>query len=109
MEYKIVVTKTAKIQLTSILDYLRFQLNNPDAAESFLNDLDNSFNFLITNAHTLCFCRDERLKEKGYRKINLKNHKYLLIYELRESVVYILGVFHSFEDFPRKLICDFFE
>lgn len=46
MPYKIFVTKTAKKKFFSILKYIRFRLKNPDSADSFLDDLEISFDFL---------------------------------------------------------------
>ncbi len=49
------------------------------------------------------YCNDYYLAKKGYRKIILSNHNYLIIYRVEGKEAHISGVFHMKEEYAGKL------
>ena len=48
-------------------------------------------------------CEDPFLAGKGYRKIALEQHDYVILYQLEADTVYINGIFHMLENYQKKL------
>lgn len=51
MAYKLIVSKEAHIDIDDIVNYIAVELSNPDAATSFLDDVDRSYHMVIDNPH----------------------------------------------------------
>lgn len=103
MEYKVVLTSTAKIQFKNIINYLLYEVGNQQAATNVINDFDNTISRLAHVAGSLKLCGDEILRAKGYRTIHFKKHQYLMVYTLDEDVAYIEGIYHDLQDYENVL------
>lgn len=105
MGYKIIITDKAKEQTENIAAYLYGSLKNISAARHFLENLDSLYDRLIDNPKQFALCRDYVLKKKGYHKAIFSNMKYCLIFKLSEDekTVYVLGIFHTLEDYKEKI------
>ena len=103
MDYKIVVTEQAEKHLDKIVNYIIEQLKNNAAAISILDDVEETYNRLEKIAGTLQLCNDPYLAEKGYRKIILENHDYLMLYQIGGYHVYVNRIFHMSENYRDKL------
>ena len=68
---------------------------NPQAATSLLNDFENTKKKLEDVAGSLQLCRNKKLRDLGYRRINFAGHKYFM--------VYIDGIFHDLQDYENKI------
>jgi plasmid stabilization system protein ParE len=103
MIYKVVVTDRAHEHIDNIIRYIIEQLKNDVAAVSILEDIESTFDRLENIARSLQLCNDPYLAEKGYRKISLGKHDYLMLYQIKGNVVFVNGIFHMLEDYHNKL------
>ena len=49
------------------------------------------------------YCEDPVLSAKGFRKIRLEHHDYVILYKVRGGTVTIEGIFHELENYGKKL------
>ena len=103
MDYKLVISERAEMHIDRILDYVVNVLKNPSAASSILDDIEDAYNKLEYMAESLGYCHDLYLAEKGYRKIILSGHDYLILYKVDGNEVHVSGVFHMRENYAEKL------
>lgn len=67
--YKVVVTRSARSQLTQILCYLQQELGSEQAVQSVKTDMKDTKLRLSRIAGSLKLCEDSRLRFKSYMKI----------------------------------------
>lgn len=95
MEYKLRITNDAKCDIDDIISYIANELKNPIAADNLLTEIELSFDTISYNPFAFPLCNDKRLRDGGYRKINVKN--YIVFYRVDElnSIVYIMRVIYG--------------
>ncbi len=103
MGYKLVISERAERHIDNIIHYVVNTLKNTGAAEAILSDIDEAYNRLEYMAEIHGYCNDYYLAKKGYRKIILSNHNYLIIYRVEGKEAHISGVFHMKEEYAGKL------
>ena len=103
MAYKLIVTERADELIDRLAAYLVNRLKNPDAARHFLDELETIYNRLEENPYQFSESKDEYLFLRGYREALFREMKYRVVFRTDEQTVYILGVFHTLEDYARKL------
>ena len=99
MTYNLLITDNASNELNSIVNYISNYLDNLSAASDFLDLIEECYERLATNPKIYQLCDYPNFKEKGYRKVNIKN--YVLIYRIAEDTdtVYILHIFFGKQDY----------
>ena len=103
MAYNLIVTQRADELIDRLTAYLVNNLKNPDAASHFLDELETIYNRLEENPFQFAECKDEYLFIRGYRNALFQEMNYHVVFRIDELSVYILGVFHTLEDYARKL------
>jgi len=103
MLYKLVISERAEMNIDNILDYVVNILKNPGAARAIIIDIEEAYNRLEYMAETFGYCNDRYLADRGYRKIALSGHDYLILYRVEGQEVRISGVFHMRENYAQKL------
>ena len=103
MAYKIFMTIDAAEELKKIIQYLIEKKRNPQAATSLLNDFENTKKKLEDVAGSLQLCRNKKLRDLGYRRINFAGDKYFMLYRIVDNLVYIDGIFHDLQDYENKI------
>lgn len=103
MGFKLIISERAEMHIDNIIDYVVNELKNPGAARAILSDIEEAYDKLEYMADSLGLCGDVYLAERGYRKIVLSSHDYLILYRLEGNEVHISGIFHMREDYARKL------
>ena len=103
MAYKLVMYKREERNSNNNIDYVEKRLKNPGAARAILSDIEEVYDKLEYMADSLGYCNDYYLAERGYRKIILSSHNYLIIYRIEGDEVRISGVFHIREEYAQKL------
>ena len=103
MAYKLIVTERADELTDRLVAYLVNNLKNPSAASHFLDELETIYDRLEKNPYQFAESKDEYLFLRGYREAVFREMKYRVVYRADEKNVYILGVFHTLEDYGRKL------
>ncbi|MBQ9212294.1 MAG: type II toxin-antitoxin system RelE/ParE family toxin [Clostridia bacterium] len=103
MAYNLIITERADGMIDRLTAYLVNHLKNPDAASHFLDELDSIYSRLEDNPYQFTESKDEYLFLRGYRDALFEKMKYHVIFRVDEQSVYILGVFHTLEDYASKL------
>ncbi|MEE8808389.1 MAG: type II toxin-antitoxin system RelE/ParE family toxin [Lactimicrobium sp.] len=100
--FNVLITPTALKMIDNIVDYILEEKDNPSAADAVYLDAMNTADQLETVAGSLGLCKRRILADRGYRKIHLRHHQYLLIYKIYKSTVVVEAIFHESEDYERK-------
>lgn len=50
-------------------------------------------------AGSLKLCDDKILREKGYRTIHFKHHRYFMLYKIAGKQAYVVGIYHDLQDY----------
>lgn len=103
MVYKLIISERVERHIDNIIDYVANTLKNPGAAKAILLDIEEAYDKLEYMTDALSFCNDQYLAKRGYRKIILPSHDYLIIYRIEGDEVRISGVFHMREEYANKL------
>lgn len=103
MHYKLTISERAEMHIDNIIDYVVSTLKNPGVARAIIVDIKEAYNRLEYMADSFAYCNDNYLADRGYRKISLSNHDYLILYRIRDNEVQISGVFHMRENYAHKL------
>ncbi len=103
MAYKLNVTQNAGELLDNIVYHLIYRLKNKQAAKHLLDSIDAVYDRLVINPFQFSECRDAYLAKKGYREAVVPQMNYIIIFDVREDVVNIVGIFHQLENYPNKL------
>ena len=103
MVYKIHATDNAQRDLDHIIEYIALELENPSAAATLLDKVDECYDDLSAMPYMYSECQSPRLKAMGYRKAILGN--YIMVYRVEEELqtVYILRYFHGKQDYEKLL------
>ncbi len=93
MDYNVIVTQDANKDLDEALDYIANHLKSPTAAKNLLEKVEKIYTELTFGPYIYAWCNQERLRDKGYRKVVVNN--YIIIYRVDEDhkTVYILRIF----------------
>lgn len=103
MDYKVVVTSDAEVDLDNFIKYLIIEKKNIQAAENVLNDYDAAIESLKHMAGSLKLCDNPKLHNLGYRRINFFNHRYFMLYRIVDNVVFIDNIFNELQDYENKI------
>ena len=103
MEYKVLLTKEAEIDLDNIIKYIMIEKKNKEAAESIMNDFSEIIKKLSYSAGSFKLCDNLRLKELGYRRLNFSKHDYFILYRIQQNNVFIDKIFHFKQDYENKI------
>lgn len=103
MAYKLVVTKHADELLDNILYYLIYQLKNEQAATHLLDEINNIYDRLEEKPLQFPVSRDTYFANKGYHEAVCGQMNYTIVFNIREDVVNIVGIFHQLENYQKKL------
>lgn len=102
-DFEVIFTDKAEIQTQEILDYIFYELGNPQAALSVEQDLKDTVARLSHVAGSLKLCDDPALSSLGYRTIHLKRHQYFMLYKNIDNYAYIVGIYHDLQDYESIL------
>ena len=100
MGYKLIVSKDAHGDVDEIAGYIARELENPQAASSFLDDVEKSYRSLMENPRLFALCQDSSLQRKGYRKIVIKNDLVLYRIDENKKSVYVVRVVYGPRNYP---------
>ena len=103
MGYSLVITERADELLDEIVYYLLYQLKNQQAAEHLLTNIDRVYTRLQENPYQFPESRDRFLRQMNYREAILSEMKYVIFFRFENRTVYVVGIFHQLEDYPRKM------
>ena len=103
MGYNLVVTEKADELIDSVIFYIMNKLKNPQAAGHLLDNIFEIYGRLEDNPFQFGDCKDYYLKCKGYKEALIPGMQYILVFRIAEQTVYIVGLFHTLEDYSSKV------
>lgn len=103
MQYRIEISELAEKQYDNILNYLLNRKKNPQAISNVMEDFDYTVGQLKSKADVFGYCRDERLRAMGFRKLHFKSHRYLFVYRIQSDRVIIEGMYHELQDYENAI------
>jgi plasmid stabilization system protein ParE len=102
-KFKLVVSDDAHNDIDEIVNYIVKDLQNPQAASHFLDDVEQAYIRIADNPRLFALCSDKRLQKLGYRKVVIKN--YLVLYREDEdaNTVYVVRIVYGGRDYAKLL------
>ncbi len=97
--FNVIITAKAEEQLTSYTDYIYYTLHNENAAREVILDARETQEDLAKVAASLQYCRHPVLKQRGYRSITFRRHRYVMIYLIEGENVYVEAIYHELQDY----------
>ena len=104
MDYKVVITEDAELDMDNFVHFLLFEKKNEQAASNLIDDFDAVIATLTHAAESIKLCENQHLRELGYRRINFKSHRYFMLYRVEEDMVYADNIFHELQDYENRMI-----
>ena len=93
MAYRLNITEHAEELLDDIVYHLLFRLKNEQAARHLLDNIDCIYERLEENPVQFPASRDKYLAKRDY----------VIVFDVREGTVNVVGIFHQLENYQRKL------
>lgn len=106
MVYKLVISEHADELLDNLVYYLLYRLKSEQAARHLLDGIDGIdgiYDRLETNPFQFPISRDVYLANKGYHEAVVPQMDYIVIFDVREDTVNVVGIFHQLENYQSKL------
>lgn len=103
MSYKLNITENADELLDHLVYYLIYRLKNKQAARHLLDGIDRIYDNLIENPYQYPLCTDHYLAKKYYRNAIVPQMNCIIVYEIKNDEVNVLGIFHQLENIKEKL------
>ena len=103
MIYNLTVTDKAEELLDNLIYYLVECLKNKQAGRHLMSMLENVYKQLEENPFVYKECDDPYLNGLGYREAIVPEMNYIVIFEVDDDEVTILGFFHQLENYSLKL------
>lgn len=104
MDYKVVITEDAELDMDNFVHFLLFEKKNEQAASNLIDDFDAVIATLTHAAESIKLCENQHLRELGYRRINFNFHRYFMLYRVEEDMVYVDNIFHELQDYENRMI-----
>lgn len=103
MAYNLRITKHAEKLLDRLVYYLLYRLKNEQAARHLLDSINDIYERLEENPLQFPRCRDNFLDQKGYHEVVVPQMNYVVVFNIDENVVNVLGFFHRLENYSHKI------
>ena len=103
MIYKLVTTDEMNELLGKRIDYLVHVLNNKQAAEHLLSEIEKIYDNLGHNPWINRESQDPFMRAFHYREAKISHMDYLIVYKIIEEKVYLLGILHSLENYAETI------
>ena len=104
MAYNLVITERAEELVDNSLMYLVKSLNNIQAAQHFVDELETVYDRLRDNPYQFADSKDELLASNGYKEAVFPEMNYKVIFRIEKDVVYVVGVYNDLENHSAKII-----
>ena len=93
--YQYHFTKKAESDLDEILSYISIELSNPDAAASFLKDLQAAIASICSVPKIGRIVENEFLPDREIRKSLVGNYLLYYLPDTEEKIIYILRILYG--------------
>jgi len=96
--YSINVTEAAEIDLYDMITYISEQFMAEVTALDMLNDIERVLSSLSTFPERIPLVNDDRLRERGYRKLRIKNYIAFFSIDKKNKIVNIERILYMRRD-----------
>lgn len=103
MDYEVIMTIDAENDLNQFLEYLVYEKQSVQAAKNLLDDFEQTLQNLQMAAGSLKDCKNPKLRERGYKRINFISHRYFILYRVEGSKAIIDSIFHELQDYENRI------
>ncbi len=103
MAYNLNITEHAEELLDNLVYHLIYRLKNQQAARHLLDGIDGIYDRLEDNPFQFPSSMDSYLAKKGYHEAVVPQMNYIVIFDIREDSVNVVGIFHQLENYQNKL------
>lgn len=103
MSYNVIATDEMDMLLDKCVRYLLIKLKNQQAAKHLLDGVSEIYDVLENNPNIYRVSNDPILEEFNYHEAKIPDMDYMIIYKIVDNNVYILGIFHTLEDYSNKV------
>lgn len=103
MIYKIISTDEMDKLLDNCVGYLLGKFENKQAAKHLLDGVSYIYDKLETNPDIYRLSDDPFMKAMNYHEAKISGMDYIIIYKIVGDKVYVLGIFHTLEDYSEKM------
>ena len=97
--FNVIISPKALSQLNSYIDYIQYTLLNDQSAYNVWQDALETRVQLSRVAGSLKLCTHPELKKNGYRAIGFRRHRYLMLYRIEGTTVYVDAIYHQLQDY----------
>lgn len=102
MAYKLTVTEHADELLDNLVYHLLYRLKSEQAARHLLDGIENVYERLEENPLQFPLSRDMYLASKGYHEAIVPQMNYVVVFNMKEDAVNVVGVFHQLENYQKR-------
>ncbi|MCI9104761.1 MAG: type II toxin-antitoxin system RelE/ParE family toxin [Lachnospiraceae bacterium] len=99
MGYKLMITEQAEELLDSLVCHILFELKNEPAALLLLDGVQKIYHCLEQSLLPFPVSGDGYLSDKGYREAIVPEMNYMVVFDMVDQSIIILGIFHRQEIF----------
>ncbi len=104
MAYKLIITKRADELLDHLVYHLLHRLKSEQAALHLLNGIENIYARLEENPLQFPLSKDTYLAGKDYHEAIVPQMDYIIIFEIKNDTVNVVGIFHQLENYQSKVL-----
>lgn len=104
MSYRLIMTHEMQRLLDKNIDYLVHRLQNRQAAKHLLNEIERIYENLKINPEIYRESKDPVLQVFHYHEAIVSGMDYVIIYRIQDSSVFLLGIFHTRENYSGKVL-----
>ena len=105
--YDVDFSKTAESDYLGVVSYVARTLNNPSAAETLIEKVDDAIERLSDFPESSPLCADERLSSEGVRFARAGQYLLFYVFDEGSRKVTIVAFLHSLTDYVQRLIARF--
>ena len=101
--YKVDITPMALSDLHEIFSYISKTLSSEQTAKNLMREIDKAISSLNEMPYRHSLSLDETLRDKGYRRILVKNYVILFLINENEKTVTVTRAFHGSMKYSRYI------
>jgi toxin ParE1/3/4 len=103
MTYRVIPSIQAEKDILAIVEYILHESNCTETTQKILNTLNKQIKSLDTMPKRFALVADERLAQKGFRLMPVKNYIIFYVVEEQSKTVNIVSVLHNKRDWINLL------
>ena len=103
MVYNIISTDEMDMLLDNCVKYLLGKFKSEQAAKHLLDGVSEIYDKLESNPNIYRLSEDPFMKAMDYHEAKIPEMDYMIIYKVVADNVYILGIYHTLENYASKM------